>query len=57
VRPGDQQLLYNQVSALLRDDARWGERSAQALEAVRSTYSWDVVRTQIAEVYRSVFRS
>jgi glycosyltransferase involved in cell wall biosynthesis len=57
VRPDDQQLLYNQVSALLRDDARWGERSAQALEAVRSTYSWDVVRTQIAEVYRSVFRS
>jgi glycosyltransferase involved in cell wall biosynthesis len=57
VRPGDQQALYEQVSQLLSEDARWGELSEQALEAVRINYAWEVVRTRIAEIYRSVLPS
>jgi glycosyltransferase involved in cell wall biosynthesis len=57
VPAGDQQALHEKVSQLLSDDVRRGELSKQALEAVRSNYAWEVVRTRIAEVYRSVLPS
>ena len=37
--------------------ARWDEMSAAARQAVVEHYSWDAVRPQIAEVYRSVLGS
>lgn len=57
VPPDDQKGLRAQVEALLLDGARWRDLSAQGIDVVRSKYSWDVVRTQIAEVYRSVLAS
>jgi len=57
VPPDDQKGLRAQVEALLLDGARWRELSAQGVEVVRSKYAWNVVRPQIAEVYRSVLGS
>ena len=53
----DQKGLRAQVDALLLDGARWRDLSAQGMELVRTKYSWDAVRPQIAEVYRSVLPS
>jgi glycosyltransferase involved in cell wall biosynthesis len=57
VKLDDQKALHDEVNRLLLDGARWRELSAQALEVVRTSYSWEAVRPRIAEVYRSVLPS
>ena len=57
VPAGDQAALRAEVESLLLDGARWRELSARGLEVVRAKYSWEAIRPQIAEVYRSVLPS
>jgi glycosyltransferase involved in cell wall biosynthesis len=57
VAPEDTAGLFRAAQSILGDPARWQEMSAAARQAVVEHYSWDAVRPQIAEVYRSVLGS
>ncbi|MFZ0995812.1 MAG: glycosyltransferase family 4 protein [Candidatus Dormiibacterota bacterium] len=57
VAPEDTAGLLKAARGILVDQSRWDEMSAAARQAVVEHYSWDAVRPQIAEVYRSVLGS
>jgi len=57
VPPEDTAALLRAARGILGAPARWEEMSAAARQAVAEHYSWDAVRPQIAEVYRSVLGS
>jgi phosphatidyl-myo-inositol alpha-mannosyltransferase len=57
VRPGDGRTLAAGVARLLDDPALAARLAAAARERVASRYEWDVVATELEEIYRSVLRS
>jgi glycosyltransferase involved in cell wall biosynthesis len=57
VPPEDPAALIAAVREILIDQSRWEQLASEARETVVQRYSWDAVRPQIAEVYRSVLGS
>jgi glycosyltransferase involved in cell wall biosynthesis len=57
VPPEDTAALLGAARGILGAPARWEEMSVAARQAVVDHYSWDAIRPQIAEVYRSVLGS
>lgn len=57
VPPEDTAAMLKAARGILGDRVRWDEMSGAARQAVVEHYSWDAVRPQIAEVYRSVLGS
>jgi len=57
VPPEDPEALLAAVRGILADGERWQQLAWEARATVVERYSWDAVRPQIAQVYRSVLGS
>lgn len=57
VPPDDPAALLQAAREILGDRSRWEQLAGEARQTVLERYSWDAVRPQIAEVYRSVLGS
>lgn len=57
VQPDKPAALAEAVRSILNQPGRWEQLAGEARETAMQRYSWDTVRPQIAEVYRSVLGS